>query len=193
MNVLRRHHHPNKLWKILLRQGVHFSKIYCVKRVRIRSYSGPYFPAFGLNTKRYSVTSNTDTFYAVNVNNTYSKYEKIISGIPQSSIRDNIFQSINKWFILFLYLMSRFTIFPMTTYYLTFAEKIVELIDILQPGSEIVIDWFKNNKMIVNPDIFQTILLDKRKSDLTNQHIAVDNQNKKSCIICRITRNSGRW
>ena len=45
--------------------------------------------------------------------------------------------------------------------------------------------------MIVNPNIFQTILLDKRKSDLTDQHIAVDNQNK-SYIICRITRNSGR-
>ena len=52
-----------------------------VKSVRIRSFSGPYFPAFGLNTKRYSVslriqsectkirtrkTPNTDTFYAVN-------------------------------------------------------------------------------------------------------------------------------
>ena len=54
----------------------------CMKSVRIRSYCGPYFPAFGLNTKRYSVslriqsecgemririTPNTDTFYAVNV------------------------------------------------------------------------------------------------------------------------------
>ena len=28
---------------------------YCVKSVRIRSFSGPYFPAFGLNTERYSV------------------------------------------------------------------------------------------------------------------------------------------
>ena len=52
----------------------------CVKSVHIRSYSGPYFPAFGLNTERYSVslriqsecgkiwtriTPNTDTFYAV--------------------------------------------------------------------------------------------------------------------------------
>ena len=51
-----------------------------MKSVRIRSYSGPYFPAFGLNTERYSVslhiqskcgkirtriTPNTDTFYAV--------------------------------------------------------------------------------------------------------------------------------
>ena len=29
--------------------------LHCVKRVRIRSYSGPYFPAFGLNTERYAV------------------------------------------------------------------------------------------------------------------------------------------
>ena len=55
---------------------------HCVKIVRIRSYSGPHFPAFGLNTERYSVslriqsecgkirtriTPNTDTFYVVRV------------------------------------------------------------------------------------------------------------------------------
>ena len=53
---------------------------HCVKSVRIWSYSGPYFPAFELNTERYSlslhiqsewgkiwtrITLNTDTFYAV--------------------------------------------------------------------------------------------------------------------------------
>ena len=51
-----------------------------MKRVRIRSFSGPYFPAFGLNTERYSVSLrikskcgkiqtrkslNTDSFHAV--------------------------------------------------------------------------------------------------------------------------------
>ena len=51
-----------------------------VKSAHIRSYSGPYFPAFGLNMKRHSVslriqseygkiqtriTPNTGTFYAV--------------------------------------------------------------------------------------------------------------------------------
>ena len=55
-------------------------KPHCVKSVRIRSHSGLYFPAFGLNTERYFVTlriqsecgkirtritPNTDTFYAV--------------------------------------------------------------------------------------------------------------------------------
>ena len=52
---------------------------HCVKNVRIRSFSGPYFPAFGLNTEickanlriksgcrkiRTKKTPNTDTFYA---------------------------------------------------------------------------------------------------------------------------------
>ena len=53
---------------------------HCVNSVRIRSFSGLYFPAFGLNTEIYSVnlhihsecgklqtrkTPNTDTFYAM--------------------------------------------------------------------------------------------------------------------------------
>ena len=59
---------------------LNISYVHCVKSVRIRSYSGPYFTAFGLNTERYGVSlriqsncgkirtrinPNTDTFYAV--------------------------------------------------------------------------------------------------------------------------------
>ena len=55
-------------------------RVHYVKSVRIRSFFGLYFPAFGLNTDRYGVslrihsecgkirtrkTPNTDTFYAV--------------------------------------------------------------------------------------------------------------------------------
>ena len=54
--------------------------IHCVKSVLIRSYSGPYFPAFGLNTEKCGlslriqsecgkiqtrITPTTDTFHAV--------------------------------------------------------------------------------------------------------------------------------
>ena len=58
----------------------------CVKSVRIRSYSVQYFPIFGLNTERVSlsiqskcrkirigITPNTDTFYAVYYKKKYSK------------------------------------------------------------------------------------------------------------------------
>ena len=63
-------------WKIVCSPCPH----HCVKSVRIRSYSGSYFPAFGLSTKRYRVslriqsecgkirtriTPNTNTFQAV--------------------------------------------------------------------------------------------------------------------------------
>ena len=33
--------------------GMEFHQIHCVQSVRIRSYSGPYFSAFGQNTERY--------------------------------------------------------------------------------------------------------------------------------------------
>ena len=38
-------------------------RCHCVKRVRIRSFSGPYFPAFGLDTERYSVSLRSQSEY----------------------------------------------------------------------------------------------------------------------------------
>ena len=64
------------------KQSVGSALKHCIKSVHIRSYSGPHFPAFGLNTQTYKVslriqsecekvrtriTPNTDTFYAVKV------------------------------------------------------------------------------------------------------------------------------
>ena len=37
-------------------QDISFGLCHCVKNVDIRSYSGPYFPAFGLNMERYGVS-----------------------------------------------------------------------------------------------------------------------------------------
>ena len=106
-------------------------------------------------------------------------YKQIISGVPQGSILGPIFfnLSINDLFF-FVSDLSLHNIADDNTLS-AFAKTILELIDILQSGSEIVIDWFKNNKMMVNPDKFQAILLDKRKGDHTNQRIVVDNQNLK--------------
>ena len=39
--------------------------LHCVKSVRIRSYSGPYFPTFGLNTERYGVSLRSISPYSV--------------------------------------------------------------------------------------------------------------------------------
>ena len=45
-----------------------------------------------------------------------------------------------------------------------FAKTIENLISILESESEIAINWFKDNHMIVNPGKFQAIIFDKHKS-----------------------------
>ena len=71
---------------------------HCLKSVRIRSYSGTYFPAFWLNTERYKVslhiqyecgkirtriTPNTVTFYAVRGSNSSSQRVYLNLGNPK--------------------------------------------------------------------------------------------------------------
>ena len=56
------------LFKVLLKNffdisSKSMSSIPLRKTVRIRSYSGPYFPAFGLNTERYFVSLRMWTFF----------------------------------------------------------------------------------------------------------------------------------
>ena len=33
--------------------GLAESEVHCVKSIRIRSYAGPHFPAFGVNNSKY--------------------------------------------------------------------------------------------------------------------------------------------
>ena len=71
----------------------HLLSLHCVKNVRIWSFPGPHFPAFGLNTERYEVslriqsecekirtrkTPNTDPFYTV-LNITYIFEELLLA------------------------------------------------------------------------------------------------------------------
>ena len=60
------------------------------------------------------------------------------------------------------------------------ANTILDLTNKLDSDSNIVIEWFKMNKMIANPNKFQTIVLNKKRSDLTNTKFQIDNQVIKS-------------
>ena len=73
-----------------------FNILHFVKSVRIRSFSGPHFLAFGLTTERYSVSlrihsecgkmrtriiPNTDTFYSMDANYFRQKFHhRCLSG-----------------------------------------------------------------------------------------------------------------
>ena len=61
-------------------------------------------------------------------------------------------------------------------------ETVSELIDRLESQSNIAIDQFTKNEMIINPDKFQTIILDRQKFNLTNIPLSIDNQTIKEFI-----------
>ena len=63
---------------------------------------------------------------------------------------------------------------------LTFAKTIENLISILESESEIAINWFKDNHMIVNPGKFQAIIIDKYKGNHTNQIRSIDQKEIKA-------------
>ena len=60
-----------------------------------------------------------------------------------------------------------------------FATTVSTLIKILGSESKVAIDWFKKNKMVVNPNKFQAIILDKIKRDHTDERVTVQNQQIK--------------
>ena len=55
----------------------------------------------------------------------------------------------------------------------SFAKTLRGLVTILQSECETAINWLHNNKMIVNPDKFQVILLDKGRSDNINIEVEI--------------------
>ena len=98
-----------------------FSKLingkHCVKFVRIRRYSGPHFPTFGLNTERYRlslriqsecgemrtrITPNMDAFYTVKPVN--HRWWSFFASIWSLSLLHSIFSSFLT-FSLFFFLL----------------------------------------------------------------------------------------
>ena len=59
-------------------------------------------------------------------------------------------------------------------------ETVSKLIEMLESESNIAINWFTKNEMIINPDKFQAIILYKKKPNLTNIPFTIDNQTIKS-------------
>ena len=66
------------------------------------------------------------------------------------------------------------------------AKTDTELKNTLQSESEVIINWFKNNKMIVNPEKFQAIILDKQKHDYSNKTIKFDNKTVETVSSVRL-------
>ena len=66
------------------------------------------------------------------------------------------------------------------------AKTVTELKITLQSELEVIINWFKNNKMIVYPEKFQAIILDKQKHGYSNETIKFDNKTVETVSSVRL-------
>ena len=99
----------------------------------------------------------------VRINDTYSEFENIITGVPQGSILGPLLFNLSINDLFFSILIASVHNFADDNTLSAFAENVSKLINILQSESEVITDWFRKNQMIVNPDKFQVIIMDEKK------------------------------
>ena len=118
----------------------------------------------------------------VKINNTYSHSNKIISGVPQGSILGPILFNLSMNDLSFFIEIASMYNFANDNTLSTWEETVSKLIETFKSESNIAIDWFTKNEMIINQDKFQATIFDKKKSNLTNNPLTIDNQTIKSVL-----------
>ena len=147
-------------------------------------------PAYGLSSDFlcYVYSYLKDRKHCVQINNTHSEFNTIISGVPQGPTFELILFNI---FFNFFFFIPKASVrnFADDNTLCSSAKTLNGLVTILQSECETT-NWLHSNKMIVNPDNFQVILLDKGRSDKANIEVEIGNKKNQFDFVSEASRGS---
>ena len=112
----------------------------------------------------------------VKIDDICSSFQTLLSGVPQGSVLGPILFNIFLNDLLNVLTKSQLYNFADDNTISAKASKVEDLIKILQSESELAVKWFRDNNMIVNPDKFQAIILQKGNNKNKNHKtLAIEN------------------
>ena len=110
---------------------------------------------------------------SVRINNVYSNYQSVLSGVPQGSVLGPILFNfcIND---LFHFIKEASLVNYADDNTLTyFSNSLPQLIDVPEKEACVALTWLDRNEMIANPEKFHALLVKKDRTDTTGHSISI--------------------
>ena len=117
---------------------------------------------------------------SVRINNTYSSFQTILSGVPQGSVLGPILFNV--------YISDLFLFIKQATLYnyaddntlACFSKTLPDLVRALEAEAGVALDWLKENYMIANPSKFHALFIKKDQTTTSGERISIQGKTIKS-------------